>query len=75
MLFRSVHYERTLRAWLELLDAHADEVTAVFAHAYGDREAEAWRNRWRVFFLASAELWGYRDGDEFGVTHHLFTHP
>lgn len=35
-------------------------------------EADAWRHGWRVFLLASAELWGHRGGDEFGVNHHLF---
>lgn len=66
------HYERTLNAWLERLDERADEVTAVLATTYGADEADARRHRWRLFLLASAELWGYRGGDEFGVTHHLF---
>lgn len=67
-----VHYERTLRAWLELLDVHAEEVLALFADTYSADQARAWLHRWRVFFLASAELWGYHGGEEFGVTHHLF---
>jgi cyclopropane-fatty-acyl-phospholipid synthase len=70
--FPGVHYERTLRAWLARLDERGAEVTAVLADAYGPEQARAWRNRWRLFLLASAELWGYRNGDEFGVTHHLF---
>jgi cyclopropane-fatty-acyl-phospholipid synthase len=66
------HYERTLDAWLARLDDRADEATAVLAVAHGTGDAHAWRHRWRTFLMASAELWGYRGGDEFGVTHHLF---
>lgn len=66
------HYERTLNAWLDRLDEHVEEVTAVLAATHGAGQADAWRHRWRLFLLASAELWGYRGGDDFGVTHHLF---
>jgi cyclopropane-fatty-acyl-phospholipid synthase len=66
------HYERTLRAWLQRLDAHRPEVEAVLADTYGAGEVTRWLVRWRLFLLVSAELWGWRDGHEFCVSHHRF---
>ncbi|HEY6532279.1 MAG TPA: cyclopropane-fatty-acyl-phospholipid synthase family protein [Acidimicrobiales bacterium] len=66
------HYERTLRAWLALLDARRPEVEAVLADTYGADEATRWLVRWRLFLLVSAELWGWHDGHEFCVSHYRF---
>ncbi len=42
---------------------------AVFRGVYGDGAA-VWRHRWRIFFMACEELFGYRDGREWMVAHY-----
>jgi len=67
------HYEKTANAWLDNIDHSRDEVLEVLEKIYGEAEAEKWFNRWRMFFMACAELFGYRDGNEWWVSHYLFT--
>ncbi len=66
------HYAQTAEAWLKRLDGNREQALAVLADAYGEARAEAWLANWRVFFLACAELWGYRRGREWLVSHYLF---
>ena len=56
------HYSRTAEAWLERLDANEEAVTAVLAEAHGSQARAPRSTNWRVFFLACAELWGFRQG-------------
>jgi len=63
------HYQRTAEAWLEKQDAQRDAVLAILASVYGRADAQLWFQRWRLFFMACAELFGYRDGQEWWVTH------
>ncbi len=66
------HYARTAEAWLERFDRNRRAIKDVLAGAYGSDRASAWYANWRVFFLACAELWGYRGGSEWLVSHYLF---
>jgi cyclopropane-fatty-acyl-phospholipid synthase len=66
------HYHRTAEAWLARMDASAPALRPVLARTYGDASAQMWRRRWRLFFIACAELWGYRGGSEWTVSHYLF---
>jgi cyclopropane-fatty-acyl-phospholipid synthase len=66
------HYARTANAWLTNLDEHRARVLPILAEAYGQDQAETWLQRWRIFFMACAELWGFDQGREWFVCHYLF---
>jgi cyclopropane-fatty-acyl-phospholipid synthase len=63
------HYQRTALDWLANFDAHTSEIEAVLRTVYGN-ETYLWMRRWRWFFLATAGLFGYANGDEWGVSHY-----
>ncbi len=69
-----LHYQRTAEAWLASLDARHDDVAAILERAYGAVDARRWLNRWRVFFLAVSEMFGYADGEQWFVSHYLLEH-
>jgi cyclopropane-fatty-acyl-phospholipid synthase len=64
------HYERTADAWLANMDRHREEILEIFAGVYGRSRAKRWFHRWRIFFMACAELWGYAGGEEWLVSHY-----
>jgi cyclopropane-fatty-acyl-phospholipid synthase len=66
------HYRRTADAWLAALDAHAADVLPILSRVYEPGSAMSWLARWRTFFLACSELFGFRGGTEWGVSHYLF---
>ena len=69
------HYARTCDAWLANLDSVRDQALPVLGEVYGEHAAELWLHRWRIFFLACSELFAYRNGREWFITHGLFTKP
>jgi cyclopropane-fatty-acyl-phospholipid synthase len=67
------HYEKTANAWLALLDARRAEARAVLAPVYGEAAVQQWIQRWRIFFMACAELFGLNRGQEWMVCHYRFS--
>jgi cyclopropane-fatty-acyl-phospholipid synthase len=66
------HYQQTAEAWLRNMDRHQSEIRPLLAATYGEHDSTRWWVYWRVFYMACAELWGYRNGEEWLVSHYLF---
>ncbi|RKO93677.1 S-adenosyl-L-methionine-dependent methyltransferase [Blyttiomyces helicus] len=68
------NYGQTSEEWLKRMDANKAQIMPIFTKAYGGaREANIWFQRWRVFYLSVAELFNYNDGQEWVVSHMLFS--
>jgi cyclopropane-fatty-acyl-phospholipid synthase len=63
------HYRRTAMDWLANFDRNAGAIEAIFRRVYG-KDTAIWKRRWRVFFLATAGLFGDSGGQVWGVSHY-----
>ena len=66
------HYRQTAESWLINLDRNRREVMAVLEQVYGLAAAKVWFQRWRIFFMACAELFAANEGETWGVSHYRF---
>lgn len=73
-LVDGTHYQKTANHWLQRQDSQRDTVMAVLREAYGEH-AGLWFQRWRMFWMACAELFGYAGGQEWLVAHYRFVRP
>jgi cyclopropane-fatty-acyl-phospholipid synthase len=64
-----IHYRQTALDWLVAFDRNRARIEPILAQVYG-RDAAVWRRRWRMFFLATAESFGFNDGQSWGVNHY-----
>ncbi len=67
------HYQKTCEAWLRNMDRNRDTIMPLLEKTYGKDQAIRWFNRWRIFYLACSELFGFRKGQEWWVSHYLFS--
>jgi cyclopropane-fatty-acyl-phospholipid synthase len=65
-----LHYQRTCEAWLANMAANRAAILPILAATYGAGEVTRWWVRWRVFFLACAELFAHGGGEEWFVGHY-----
>jgi cyclopropane-fatty-acyl-phospholipid synthase len=65
-----VHYQKTATDWLARFDANRPEIDRILREVYGP-DAALWRQRWRLFYLATEGLFGHAGGEEWGVSHYL----
>jgi cyclopropane-fatty-acyl-phospholipid synthase len=69
------HYRDTANAWLVNMDRRRGQLWPVLESVYGAPFTRQWWMRWRMFFMACAELFGYDDGRQWWVSHYLFEKP
>ena len=67
------HYARTCNTWLQKMDTNKEQIMPVLEDCYGEANASLWWQRWRIFFMACAELFDYDEGQEWFVGHYLLT--
>lgn len=67
-----LHYWRTCEQWLHRQDAQRRQIQEILRGELDDESSQILFRRWRIFFMACAELFRYRGGNEWFVSHYLF---
>ncbi len=67
-----LHYAKTSKAWLDRMDEKRDSIMNILERTYGKEHANLWFHRWRLFFMACEELFRFRGGKEWFVSHYRF---
>jgi cyclopropane-fatty-acyl-phospholipid synthase len=65
------HYAKTLRGWLQRLDAHRFEALRILQVRHTPGEARRLLATWRLCLISTAEIWGWREGNEWMVSHYV----
>lgn len=71
-LLPGTHYEKTANAWLQNQDGNRDAVLKLLQSVHGPSGVGVGYQRWRMFWMACAELFGYGGGNEWMVAHYRF---
>jgi len=66
------HYAKTCEAWLANLDSNEASAKASLSKGSNPDPVAVQLQRWRMFFMACAELFAYDTGQQWGVGHYLF---
>ncbi|KAI9098790.1 S-adenosyl-L-methionine-dependent methyltransferase [Phlyctochytrium arcticum] len=66
------NYGKTSEEWLRRMDINKNRAMPILEKTYGAENAAMWFYRWRVFYVAVAELFNYNKGEEWVVVHYLF---
>jgi len=66
------HYKNTSNAWLKNMDREKNKILPILEQVYGFNERDTWFQRWRIFFMSCAELFGYNRGYQWLIAHYLF---
>ena len=69
-IWSGMHYKRTADQWLANMDRHQDQLSDILSATYGPSSKTVWFNRWRLFFLACSEIFGYAGGDVWPIGHY-----
>lgn len=67
------HYEQTSNLWAANMDQNKTLLVEILNQIYGAGNGFRWFYRWKLFFLACAELFGTDNGNEWFVQHSLFS--
>ncbi len=67
------HYQKTSNEWLYNMDSKKEIILPIIKDTYGEQNIRIWWNRWRIFFMACAELFGFDNGNQWWVSHYLFS--
>jgi len=71
-LIAGTHYARTANDWLRRQDENRGRVRQILRGVYGKGGAALWEQRWRMFWMACAETFGYEGGAQWLVAHYRF---
>ena len=65
------HYAKTCEAWIANQDRNRQEILKVLRNYLPAELVALQYRRWRIFFMACAELFRFSEGEEWKIGHYL----